>query len=380
MGVAAPGSNVGGVTEEVADPAAMEAHLRRHVDACRVLGSPIYSALMARALLDFRADGPVAEALDGFVGEPARTVPVLRLFGTVHRFTLLGEAPELGRYYPSVAGPDVLPFDATAAWSAFRATLVERAAEVRAGMASPPQTNELGRSAVLAGGLQVLAARYGLGVHLTEVGASGGLNLRPDKLRVALADGRALGPADSPAVIDVDWRGDVPDLHAPLRVLSRTGTDRDPIDVASAVGRLRLTSYVWPDQLDRLARLRAAFALAAAEPVPVREQRAVDTLNELTLHPGALTVVWHSLLWQYLADDERAAFAARLETLGATATPDAPLARLSLEPRGRTSPDGVQFVVRLQNWPGDGAELLGQAHPHRPDVVWTSHGPGMGYR
>jgi hypothetical protein len=356
----------------VADPAALEEHLRRHIDACRILGSPIYSALMARALLDFRAGGPVADALDGFVGEPARTVPVLRLFGTVHRFALLGEAPELARYYPSVAGDDVLPFDADAAWAAFRATLVERAAEVRAGLTSPPQTNELGRSAVLAGGLQVLAARYGLGVHLTEIGASGGLNLRPDKLRVALADGRALGPADSPAVIDVDWRGDVPDLHAPLRVLSRTGTDRDPVDVATATGRLRLTSYVWPDQLDRLARLRAAFELAAALPVPVREQRAAETLQQLELHPGALTVVWHSLLWQYLDDDERADVAAGLETLGATATPDAPLARLSLEPRGRRSPDGVQFVVRLQTWPGDGVELLGHAHPHRPDVTWQA--------
>jgi hypothetical protein len=355
---------------EVADPAAIEAHLRRHIHACRLLGSPIYSALMARALLDFRAGGPVAAALYGFPGDPARSVPALRLFGTVHRFALLGEAPELGRYYPSVAGADVLPFDAAAAWSAFRATLLERVAEVRAGLSSPPQTNEVGRSAVLAGGLQLLAARFRLGVHLIEVGASGGLNLRPDKLRVRLADGRALGPADSPVVIDVHWQGNVPDLTAPVRVLSRRGSDRDPVDVRTASGRLRLTSYVWPDQIDRLARLRAAFELAAVEPVPIRQQRAIDTLHELTLTPGALTVVWHSLLWQYLDEEERAAFAARLETLGASATAHAPLARLSLEPRGRKHPDGVQFVVRVQTWPGRGPELIGLAHPHRPDVVW----------
>jgi hypothetical protein len=363
---------VSGVSE-VADPAAIEAHIRRHIEACRILGSPIYSALMARALLDYRAGGPVAEALNGFVGEPVRAALILRLFGTLHRFALLGEAPDLAAYYPSVAGATVRPFDADAAWSAFRATLVERAAEVRAGKTSPPQTNEIGRSAVLAGGLQVLAARYGLGMHLVEVGASGGLNLRPDKLRVHLADGRALGPADSPVVIPVDWQGHVPDLHAPVWVLSRRGTDRDPVDVTTAAGRLRLTSYVWPDQLDRLSRLRAAFALAEADPVPVREQRATDTLAEVRLTPGALTVVWHSLLWQYLDDDDRAVFAARLEDLGATATPERPLARLSLEPRGRNAPDGVQFVVRLQTWPGPGGPaLLGTAHPHRPDVVWRA--------
>lgn len=355
---------------EVVDRAAIEAHLRRHIDACRLLGSPIYGALMSRALGDYQCGGPVAEAFSDFVGDPVRAALVLRLFGTVHRFALRGEIPELGRYYPSVAGADVLPFDPGAAWAAFRATMVERAAEVRAGLAAAPQTNEVGRSAVLAGGLQVLAARYGLPVHLVEIGASGGLNLRPDKLRVQLADGRALGPVGSPVVIDVDWRGEVPDLHAPVQVLSRTGTDLDPVDVSTAAGRLRLTSYVWPDQLDRLARLRAAFELAAALPVPVRKQRALDTLRELRLHPGAVTVVWHSLVWQYLPDAERAAIAARLAGLGATATADAPLARLSLEPRGRRSPEGVQFVLRLQTWPGEGVELLGRAHPHRPDVVW----------
>jgi hypothetical protein len=355
---------------EVAAPAEIEAHVRRHVEACRVLGSPIYSALMARALLDFRADGPVADALNGFVGIPARSALVLRLFGTVHRFALLGEAPDLARFYPSVAGADVAPFDPAAAWFAFRAVLVARAAEVRAGIASPPQTNEIGRGVVLAGGLQLLAARHGLPIHLVEIGASGGLNLRPDRLRIELSDGRAFGPVDSPLVVPVDWRGEVPDLTAPLRVLSRLGTDRDPVDVSTAGGRLRLTSYVWPDQLDRLARLRAAFELAAALPVPVQVQSAAETMQGLQLNPGAVTVVWHSLLWQYLDDDERAEIATRLETLGATATPDAPLARLSLEPRGRRSPDGVQFVVRLQTWPGDGAEELGVAHPHRPDVTW----------
>jgi len=355
---------------EVADPVEIEAHLRRHIEACRILGSPIYAALAAHALDDYRAGGPVAAALNGFVGEPARCALVLRLFGTLHRFALSGEAPDLARYYPSVAGADVLPFDDKAVWAAFRATLVDRAEEVRAGMAEAPQTNEIGRSAVLAGALQVLVARYGLGVHLVEVGASGGLNLRPDRLRVQLEDGRGLGPVDSPVVLPVDWRGDLPNLRAPLRVLSRTGTDLDPVDVSTPAGRLRLTSYVWPDQLDRLARLRAAFVLAAAEPVPVREERAIDTLAGLRLSLGALTVVWHSLFWQYLDDDERAAFAARLDALGATATPDAPLARLSLEPRGRHEPDGVRFLVRVQTWPGHGVEVLGLAHPHRPDVTW----------
>lgn len=350
-------------------PALLLAHLRRHVIACRLLGSPIYSGLLAHAVLDFQADGPTAAAFDGYPEDPVRSAAALRLLGTVHRFALAGEVPDLGCYYPSVRGADTEPFDAGRAWAAFRDVVANRLSEVRAGMAGPPQTNEINRGVGLAGGLLRLAERFDLPVRLLELGASAGLNLRPDHLRVTLGDGRAFGPPDSPVRLPAQWAGNLPRL-APLRIVHRAGVDRDPVDVGTEDGRMRLTSYVWPDQLERLAHLRAAFSLATAMPVEVRRQRALEALDELDLADGVVTVVWHSLVWQYLDDAERTGVNDAFAGLGERAGPDRPLVRLSLEPRGRRSPEGVEFVLRAQLWPGGGVEMWGVAHPHSAAVMW----------
>ncbi|MGQ0842617.1 MAG: DUF2332 domain-containing protein [Sporichthyaceae bacterium] len=358
------------VEETVAPPASVLAHLRRHILACRELGSPIYAGLLSRAVLDFQAGGPTAEAFDGFVGDPVRAAAALRLLGTVHGFALAGQAPDLARFYPSVHGRDALPFDAPSAWAAFRDVVAERLPEVRAGLAAVPQTNEINRCAALAGGLLRLAERFDLPIHLVELGASAGLNLRPDLLRLDLPDGRWLGPAGSPVRLPVAWAGPMPALRR-LRIASRFGVDRDPLDPTAEEGRLRLTSYVWPDQTVRLARLRAAIDLATAHPAPVRRERAGNTAAGLALAEGAVTVVWHSLFWQYVDDDERAEIVARLATLGESATERAPLARLSMEPRSRPPHGGVEFVLRLQTWPGNGVDVLGVAHPHSAVLTWS---------
>ena len=345
-------------------------HFRRHADACAALGSPIYGALMGRAAADLEAGGPVAAVLDDHTGDPVQAATALRLFGAVHGLALAGEAPALGRFYPSVAGAAAEPFHAGRAWAAFRAVVAERAPEVRAGLATAPQTNEVGRSAALVGGLLHLRARFGLPVRLVEIGASAGLNLRADHMRIALADGRGVGPPGSPVQLHEPWRGLLPPLGEWVEVVERYGSDIDPIDPATPAGQLRLTSFVWPDQQARLARLRGAFVLARAVPATVRAERARDTVAALRLVPGTVTVLWHSVMWQYVAADERAEITAGLDALGAGATAAGPLARLSLEPRGRGTAAGVEFVVRLRTWPGQATELLGNAHPHGATVVW----------
>lgn len=347
----------------------MVEHFRRHSDACRALGSPIYAALLARAAADLAAGGPVAAVLEGHDADPVTAASALRLFGAVHRLALTGRAPALARYYPSVAGAAAEPFHPDRAWAAFRAVLTEAAADVVASLRTAPQTNEVGRSAALVGGLLHVRARFGLPVRLVEIGASAGLNLRADHMRIALADGRGVGPP-SPVVLAGPWRGALPPLEARVPVVERYGSDLDPVDVATEEGRLRLTSFVWPDQQDRLARLRGAFALARTVPATVRRERAADTVAALLLAEGTVTVVWHSVMWQYVTEAERAEITAGFERLGLQASPSAPLARLSLEPRGRSSPAGVEFVVRLRTWPGDGVETLGAAHPHGAPVVW----------
>ncbi|HUR73721.1 MAG TPA: DUF2332 domain-containing protein, partial [Sporichthya sp.] len=330
----------------------LEAHLRRQSAACADLGSPMYEALLAFAADDYAAGGPVAEVLAGWTSDPGPAALALRLLGTVHRFALTGQAPELGRLYPSVAGADVEPFDPGAAWVAFRDLLVSRFDQVRAGLASPPQTNEIGRSALLIGGLLVLRSQFDLPVRLVEIGASAGLNLRPDQVRIELPDGEGVGPPGSPVTLSDVWHGMLPPLDRPIEIVDRYGADLDPVDVTAAAGRLRLLSYVWPDQPARINRLRGAFDLAAALPVPVIREGAVQTVSALKPVPGTVTVIWHSVMTQYLPEAERDELRAAFQTLGALATAEAPVARLAFEASRVPSASGVQFGLRLSTWPG----------------------------
>ncbi|MGQ0625185.1 MAG: DUF2332 domain-containing protein [Sporichthyaceae bacterium] len=351
------------------------AHLRRQSATCADVGSPMYASLMASAAEDLLCGGPVADVLAGWELDPGPAALALRLFGTVHRIALTGQAPALARYYPSVAGSDAEAFDPAGTWAAFAEVLAENTAAVRAGLVSPPQTNEVGRSTALIGELLRLRARFDLPVRLVEIGASAGLNLRPDRIRIEVARPGGIGwdsvGPPSPVVLRDPWQGALPPLDRPIEVVARHGTDVDPVDVATAAGRLRLISYAWPDQGARLGRLRAAFDLAAAEPVPVLAESASATVAGLGPAQGLLTVVWHSVMWQYLPPSERAALTVAFEALGSLATPAAPVARVSMEPRKRmVFPVGVEHVVRTQTWPGDGVWLYGSAHPHGDTVVW----------
>lgn len=348
----------------------LEAHLRRQSAACGDLGSSVYEALLAFAADDYAAGGPVAELFAGWTLEPGPAALALRLVGTVHRFALTGQAPDLARFYPSVAGAEVEPFDPGAAWVAFREVLRSRFDEVRAGLASPPQTNEIGRSALLIGGLLVLRSRIDLPVRLVEIGASAGLNLRPDQVRIELPHFGSVGPAWSPVTLADVWHGTLPPLDQPIEIVERYGADLDPVDVSAAAGRLRLLSYVWPDQPARINRLRGAFDLAAALPAPVVREGAVQTLAARKPVPGAVTVVWHSIMVQYLPESERVALEAAFDALGALATAEAPVARLAFEASKFPSPAGVQFGLKLQTWPGGAGTHLASGHPHGDTVMW----------
>ncbi len=349
---------------------ALVAHLRRQSAACADLGSPLYGTLLAFAADDMAAGGPVADVLSGWALEPGPSALALRLLGAVHRLALTGQAPDLARFYPSCVGEDVEPFDPGEAWVAFRDVLAQRGEDVGAGLASPPQTNEIGRSSVLIGGLLILRSRLGLPVRLVEIGASAGLNLRPDLVRLELSDWRSFGPAWSPVALVDPWHGALPPMERPLEIVERYGSDVDPVDVSTAPGRLRLLSYVWPDQWARVARLRGAFDLAESMPIAVQRESASATVSALKPVPGQLTVIWHSVMTQYLPPAEQADLEAAFAALGQLATPEAPVARLAFEPSALTSPAGIQFQVKLHLWPGGTSEQLATAHPHGDDVMW----------
>ncbi|MGG2473992.1 DUF2332 family protein, partial [Rhizobium sp. BR5] len=54
-----------------------------------------------------------------------------------------------------------------------------------------------------------------------------------------------------------EWRGNAPP-DTRIEVVERAGCDLNPLDPLSVEDRLRLMSYIWADQTDRLERTAAA--------------------------------------------------------------------------------------------------------------------------
>jgi len=347
----------------------MVRHMRQQSGYCAELGSPFYAVLLAQLADDVEAGGPAARVLSGHEADRGPSALALRLLGSVHRLVLEGAAPRLALHYPSVGGDG----DPVAAWPALRDVLTEHGTRLRALLHQPPQTNEVGRAAVLAGGLAHVVAWRDRPVRLVEIGASGGLNLRADRFRVESADGLGVGPPDSPVVLRAAWTGATPPSGPAPRVVERLGCDLSPVDATSTEGRLQLTSYVWPDQLDRLERLRAAFEVAGSVPVALERTGAGVFVRRLELVPGTTTVVWHSIMWQYLDPTEQASVDESLDRLGATAGEDRGLVRISLEPARRDPSAPREMLVRMRTWPGGAERVLGAAlTAHGLPVVWDA--------
>lgn len=339
---------------------------RQQALACEELGSPMYAELLSRLADDLEAGGPTARALRGHEDDPGPSGLALRLAGSVHRLVLSGSAPELATYYPSTGGT----------WTSDGVTAVldlldRRGDEVRPLLDHAPQTNEVGRAAALLGGLLRIVERWPLPVRLFEIGASGGLNLRADRFRYGDDEGGSWGDQESPVVLERAWEGARLPLERPVTVLERGGCDLHPVDVTTEDGRLTLTSYVWPDMTARHARLAGAIELARREPVGLARSDAATYVEGLALATGTVTVLWHSVMWQYVPREEQERVTARLADLGASATDVTPLVHLFAEPTRRTPEDRHRFWVVARTWPGTGErEFLGQMAPHGLPVVW----------
>lgn len=330
-------------------------------DWCDRLDAP-FTGLLCRTLAGILDPStPVGARVLGWPGDPQEDALALRLCGGLHALVRSGDAPELAPFYP----PSELPGTEALA-TVLRQFLAARGAALDPWIDRAPQTNEVGRSAILFAGLLALAARFGLPLRLFELGASAGLNLQLDRYRHDLG-GFEAGDVHSPVRTAPDWRGPSPPA-APLRIAGRAGVDLAPIDPVAE--RDRLIAYVWPDQPDRLARLEAALDIAALDPPPVDQGDAGEWLEtQLDRGPeeGLCRVVLHSVAFQYFPPDAQAKVRARIEAAGARATEIAPVAWLRME----KLPEDPDFSLRLRTWPGE-ETLLAWCHPHGAWVEWVA--------
>ncbi|WP_203137909.1 DUF2332 domain-containing protein [Microbacterium sp. JZ31] len=179
------------------------------------------------------------------------------------------------------------------------------------------QTNEARRLATLLPALALAAE--GRPLALIEIGASAGLCLLPDlwAYRWRTPSGEhAIGGPDEPE-LECDVTGSAPLPTERPAVAWRTGLDIAPIDVRDDERVRWLETLVWPEQHERLARLRAGVALARREPPPIVTgdlRRDLDALIDRAHGEadGAAVVVYHSAVIMYLDTEDRRAFEAAM--------------------------------------------------------------------
>jgi hypothetical protein len=251
---------------------------------------PMYGRLCEAIAADAALSGLLLHAPSG------QRLPVL-LLAALHDLVLRHPDVDLAAWYPSVGGTAEHDGDLQ---RALHRTVDAHAPELLDVLRHRRvQTNEVNRCVAWRMALQLLCRHDERPLHLVELGASAGLNMGLDRHRVdvhgvdvhGLDATLTMGPADAAVSLSTRLRGVWPDLRAaaaaPLPpVAARAGVDAAPLDPADPDDARWLTACVWPEQHERLVRLRAALADAAAWRAPVLRGDLVDALGELTADVG----------------------------------------------------------------------------------------------
>lgn len=338
------------------------AHFREQAMFCEMFGSPFTGALMQRMANDIEAGGPMAALAGRWATSPRADALALRFTGVLHEAALSGRDERLAKLYPA-STPD---WNMDEIWSTALQFLQREDAWVRAFVQSAPQTNETRRSIALLAAFLTFAQSWDGAADFLEIGASAGLNMNWDQF--------AYRPAtwswgdNSPVVIDTEWNGPPPPIEARLNVREKAGCDLNPLDIRDEASLLRLKSYVWADQPDRLARFDGAVALALRNNTRVDKASAEVWIEEKLAARAndAATIVYHSVFYQYPPQATREAIASAITAAGASATKASPLAWVRLEPEALFDGprDSPRMVLDMITWPGGVRRILAHTDGH----------------
>lgn len=330
---------------------------------CTQAGATVTARVVAalRDLLERGEPGELLDAIRAWPGAPLADALPLRVAGGIHALHLKGAEPGLAAIYENRAGVD----DAAIVAAAIRA----HEAELLPWLDGPPQTNEAGRSSNFIAAMLWLAEE-GLPPRFQclEIGSSAGINLMLDRYHYDLA-GVQVGPEPGAMRFQPEWQGGPPPDRQ-IEIAATKGCDVAPVDLTDPDQALRLKAYIWPEHTVRFERMAAAIAEAGKSPPDLVAMNAADFIEAELAKPqnaGSTRVLMHSIVWQYVPEDQQARVTAAMEAAGARATPERPLAWIALEANRVLHLH--ELVVRY--WPG-GAEpvMLARAHPHGASIDW----------
>lgn len=241
------------------------------------------------------------------------------LLAAIHYLVLQHQNTSLSRRYPSVTGTPHVP-------SPDRNDLADDLHEfcdthhnelIDLLRTRHTQTNDISRAALLR-----LALAHQPVIEnstLIDVGCSAGLNLHLDAYHCTYTAENgswttSAGDTAAPA-LRCSVRAEGPSDIEIGTFARRIGFDPHPIDLTTN-DEMWLLACVWPDQLDRIERLKEAIAWAKANPVDLRTADALAALTEIeSMHDDHLTVV-NSWVLSYLTLNDQHSYRQRLEALG----------------------------------------------------------------
>ncbi len=249
-------------------------------------------------------------------------------------------------------------------WPAARTALLAQADAVRTVMlARRTQTNEPARCATL---LPVLAD-LPQPLALLEVGASAGLCLLPDRYGYDFGTHRLPPPSPGAPVFVCHVEPAAQPLHDRPLVSWRAGLDLAPVDVNDPAQCAWLETLVWPEHAERLARLRAALAVARSDPPPVYRGDLLSDLPGLAAGaPAEATlVVFHTAVLAYVAGVARQHFVKSVRALGAVwISNEAPGVFPDIAARVRRHGPRGAFLLAVDGTP------VAWTHPHGKWIEW----------
>lgn len=330
--------------------------------------SALYEAVAAAVAADQAALSVIARA-------PIDKQHPTIVLAVIRHLALGGAAPDVAAAF--AAG------DGTAAAAAVTAAIVEHADALLQLMGErQTQTNEVGRSALLYPAVAEAATRAGATrIALIDVGCSAGLNLGFGRYDIAYSDGVRVGERASPVHLTCEVVG----AHAPPRpafpsVVERVGIDLRPVDVRDPAEARWLEACLWPDQPERIARLRAAIELARADPPRLVAGNVLDVLPAaLAAVPAdALPVVTTTWAIAYLKPSDRFRFLHRITA----AAMQRPVAWVSAESVGlapavptlgddKTSAHSL-LAIAVATGAQLAVETVARCHPHGRWIEWLT--------
>jgi hypothetical protein len=351
---AGAGFDVGGVSEAFAN----------QVDYCRNNGATVTARIVAAIAgqLDAADPGAFIQKIRDWPGRALADAVPLRAAGGLHALLLSGAAPELAPIYAGEVADDPGIVGDVAR---------QHALALLPWLDGPPQTNEAGRSSSFIAAMLWLAGQ-GLPPRFEclEIGSSAGINLMIDRYAYDLG-GVAVGPQNAVMRFAPEWRGPPPP-NREIAFASLKGCDVAPVDLSDPAQALRLKAYIWPEHTVRFERLEAAIVAATERAPDLVKMNAADFVEQELARPqeaGTTRVLMHSIVWQYVPEDQQGRVTAAMEAAGDRATPERPLAWIALE-GNRTL---LNHGLTVRSWPGDGyAQILGSAHAHGAWIEWLA--------